>query len=73
VAVPSLGGSSVVSILMSVLLPAPFGPSNPNVLPGAQEKFRWSTATSVPNRRVRERISMALELELLFMDIAVYI
>ena len=31
VAVPSEGSSSVVSILMVVLLPAPFGPSRPKI------------------------------------------
>ncbi len=39
-AVPSEGSSNVVSILMSVLFPAPLGPSKPNVVPCAQEKFR---------------------------------
>ena len=34
-AVPSLGRSSVVRILMSVVLPAPFGPSRPKNSPGS--------------------------------------
>lgn len=29
VAIPSVGGSRVMSLLISVLLPAPLGPSNP--------------------------------------------
>ena len=31
---PAAGFSSVVSIRMVVVLPAPFGPSSPNVSPG---------------------------------------
>ena len=32
-ALPELGGKSVVSILIMVLLPAPFGPNKPNTSP----------------------------------------
>src|SRR5947209_6722716 len=54
---PSVGGSNVVSIFTSVLLPAPFGPINPKIVPGSTTSVRWSTATMRPNRRVRRRVS----------------
>ena len=44
-AVPDVGRSSVVKILMSVVLPAPFGPSRPKNSPGA-------TSRSMPARAV---------------------
>jgi hypothetical protein len=65
-------GSSVVSILISVLFPAPFGPSNPKVAPEATEKVKRSTATSEPYRRVRERTSMTFVPGVVSMDVKVY-
>ena len=46
-AVPSLGRSSVVRILMSVVLPAPFGPSRPKNSPGSTSRSMPSRATTV--------------------------
>ena len=48
VAVPALGGSSVVSILIAVVLPAPFGPSSPNTSPLSTWISSPSTAVSAP-------------------------
>jgi len=50
VTVPVAGLSSVVSILMVVVLPAPFGPSRPNISPGEMLRSTWSTAVCAPNR-----------------------
>jgi hypothetical protein len=43
VAVPLSGTSNVASALTTVVLPAPFGPSNPYILP-------LSTCRSIPSR-----------------------
>ena len=48
-AVPEVGLESVVSMRMSVLFPAPLGPSNPNISPCFTEKLTSSTAVSFPN------------------------
>src|SRR5215207_7407715 len=45
VAVPPLGSNSVQSILIVVVLPAPFGPSNPKISPARISKLTPSTAT----------------------------
>ena len=45
---PLVIGTSVVSIRMSVLLPAPFGPSSPSVSPGAMLSDTPSTAVNFP-------------------------
>src|SRR5688500_9836917 len=45
VAVPPLGSSSVQSILIVVVLPAPFGPSRPKISPARMSKLTPSTAT----------------------------
>ena len=45
-AVPLLGSSSVVRILMSVVLPAPFGPSSPMNSPGPTSRSIPSSATT---------------------------
>ena len=58
---PEVGGSRVVSILISVLFPAPLGPIRPNIDPGATENVRRLTATSEPYFRVRSITSMAFE------------
>ena len=47
-AVPPLGGSSVVSMRITVVLPAPFGPSSPNVSPGSTENETASATTVSP-------------------------
>ncbi len=39
-----VGRESPLSISMVVVLPAPFGPSNPKISPGLTESVRWSTA-----------------------------
>jgi len=51
-AVPELAGSKVVNIRMVVVLPAPFDPSRPKIVPVAMLKSIASTATSASNRRV---------------------
>jgi len=53
VAVPSVGRSTVVSISIAVVLPAPFGPSKPKISPSSILRFKWSTAVSFPNFFVR--------------------
>ena len=47
---PSIGRSSVVIIRIVVVLPAPFGPSSPNVWPCSIRRSTWSTAVWAPNR-----------------------
>ena len=47
---PLVGLSSVVSILMVVVLPAPLGPRKAKISPGATSKETSSTATKSPNR-----------------------
>jgi hypothetical protein len=56
-AVPDVGGNNVVSILIAVVFPAPFGPNNPNTSPGANEIVISSTAVSPPNLRVSASVS----------------
>ena len=48
VIVPPCGFSRVVSIRIVVVLPAPLGPSRPNVSPGSIRRFTWSTAVCAP-------------------------
>ena len=48
-ALPEVGGTRVVSMRMSVDLPAPFGPRSPKTSPRATVKLRLSTATKSPN------------------------
>ncbi len=48
-----------IIILIVVLLPEPFGPIKPNVLPGLTESERLSTARALPNRFVKPVSSMA--------------
>src|SRR5262245_61726578 len=55
VASPEVGGSRPVSILIVVVLPAPFGPRKPNTSPGWTSSVTWSTATKSPNDRDRSR------------------
>ena len=47
---PAAGFSGVVSIRMVVVLPAPLGPSSPNVSPGRISRSTSFTATCSPNR-----------------------
>ena len=49
---PEVGGNSVVSILIRVLLPAPLEPSKPNIFPLLMVKETLSTAKKSPNRQV---------------------
>src|SRR5215831_6772631 len=56
-ACPELGGTSVVSIWISVDLPAPFGPSKPNTSPCFTLKFILSTAQNEPKYLLRSSIS----------------
>src|SRR5690242_13147191 len=50
---PAAGLSSVVSIRMVVVLPAPFGPSRPNISPAPIARSSSLTATWAPKRYVR--------------------
>ena len=54
----SLAGSRPVSIFIVVVLPQPFGPTNPKISPRSMVKLTWSTAVKSPNRRVRSRATM---------------
>src|SRR5262249_40452717 len=60
VAVPEVAGSSVVSIRMSVDLPAPFGPSSAKISPCSTEKEIPSTAVKSPKRFVIWSTSISL-------------
>src|SRR5881394_642748 len=51
--VPLVGRSTVVSILIVVVLPAPFGPRNANVSPWRTSNVTSLTAVTVPNVRTR--------------------
>ena len=46
---PTVGGSSVVSMRISVDLPAPFGPSRPKISPSSTAKLMPLTAVKSPN------------------------
>ena len=48
---PRLAGCTPVIMLISVVLPAPFGPIRPRISPCATEKLTPSTALSPPKRR----------------------
>src|ERR1039457_3794034 len=54
---PEEGGSSVVSILIVVVLPAPLEPSKPKTSPALTARVTASTAVNAPKRRVRDWIS----------------
>src|SRR5216684_8962746 len=58
-AVPEVGGVSVVSMRISVVLPAPLGPSRPKISPSVTSKLISFTATSSPNFFDRRSTSMA--------------
>src|SRR5213594_1536478 len=60
IAAPDVGGSSVVSMRMSVDLPAPFGPSRAKISPCSTEKETPSTAVKSPKRFVIWLTSMSL-------------
>ena len=50
-ACPDVGISSVISILIVVVLPAPFGPSRPNSSPSSISKLTPRTASTSRERR----------------------
>src|SRR5713101_3539321 len=52
-AVPEVGGVSVVNMRMSVVFPAPFGPSKPKISRSATSKTMSLTATRSPNFLVK--------------------
>src|SRR5574341_1671472 len=56
---PADGGSSVVSILIVVLLPAPFGPRRPKIADSGTAILKALTASREPNRRVSDSVTMA--------------
>src|SRR5215469_3007280 len=55
---PEVGRSSVASILIVVVLPAPFGPRKPKISPGATVNVTPRTASIGPKRLTRLRTSM---------------
>ena len=59
IAVPLEGGTSVVNMRISVLLPAPFGPSRPKISPLWTVKLTLSTASSAPKRLLMASTSIA--------------
>src|SRR2546421_467573 len=58
-ATPPLGCRSVHRTEIVVVLPAPFGPRNPNSSPGSTENEMPSTAVKSPNRLTRPSTSTA--------------
>ena len=56
-ALPALGFMSPHSMRIAVVLPEPFGPSNPNTSPSRIVKLTSSTAWSVPKYLPRFRTS----------------
>ena len=56
---PSVIGETHPIIRIVEVLPAPFGPRNPNDSPGATSKSMASTAVKSPNRLVRPRAWMS--------------
>src|SRR5689334_12623473 len=59
VAVPPVGFTSPSSILSVVVLPAPFGPRKPTILPSSTVNERSSTASTSPKRFVSPETSIA--------------
>lgn len=58
-AFPDVGFKRVVSIIIVVLLPAPFGPRKPKISPVSTLNEMLSTAFTLPNSFVRESVSIA--------------
>src|SRR5208337_4795056 len=56
---PDEGGKSVVSILIRVLLPAPFEPIRPKISPGKTLSDTLFTATRSPKRRLKAEVPIA--------------
>src|SRR3954466_14825770 len=54
---PAVGGCIPVMTLNSVVLPAPFGPMSPVIVPGCTEKVAPLTAVTPPNRTVTSSTS----------------
>ena len=57
--VPAVGGETQPIIRIVELLPAPFGPRNPNASPRRTSKSIPSTAVSVPNLLTSSRAWMS--------------
>src|SRR5215472_2017591 len=58
---PDVGRISVVSIRLSVVLPAPLGPSRPKSSPRRTSKLTRSTAVNSPKRLVSSRAWIAAD------------
>src|SRR5208282_6107692 len=58
---PEVGGSSVVSMRTSVVLPAPLGPRRPNTSPRWTSKLTPFTAVKLPKRLQRSLVVIAAE------------
>lgn len=69
VALPELGGSKVVNILMVVVLPAPLEPRRAKISPAFTEILNELTATNEPKHRVRFFVSRTDELERFVADL----
>src|SRR5947209_10699001 len=63
-ALPEEGFASVHSMLIVVVLPAPFGPRKPNTSPAATSKSTPRTACTSPKDLARPRTAIADELPL---------
>src|SRR5579859_5431221 len=72
-AVPDVGVSSVVSILMVVLLPAPLGPSRPNTSPCSTLKLISFTAGWSPKCLPKLRTSIIAVMVLFFLALPDYL
>src|SRR6185503_14734155 len=57
---PDVAGIRVVNMRIRVDLPAPFGPSRPNVSPCSTAKLMPSTAVKSPNFLLISRTSMSI-------------
>jgi hypothetical protein len=66
---PLVGAARPSSIRSVVVLPAPFGPRKPVIVPGESENDRSSTAKTEPNRFVSESATTALDLVPPFWDV----
>src|SRR3954452_11411703 len=67
---PDVGISSVISILIVVVLPAPFGPSSPKSSPSATSKETPRTASTSSARRRKTPVDVLYVLRSSFASIA---
>src|ERR1051326_3823105 len=63
---PDVAGTNVVSIFMSVVLPAPFGPINPKISPRPTDRDTPSTAVSFAKRLVSASMQMTTSMRTVY-------